>query len=150
MRTRLQKLQLELPLTLERIRRQILAEISRIESFVTPSSEPLLRREQFRLRQIDHVITTRASEVVSRLQNLQADYLEKGWLDEANTIAARIREIEAGAADCVAAHDQAEQADTPMLRLVQNDAATVRWSNGDYAETAKAAGGVLVIRREAA
>ena len=45
---------------------------------------------------------------------------------------------------------QAEQADTPMLRLVQNDAATVRWSNGDYAEAAKAAGGVLVIRREAA
>lgn len=53
-------------------------------------------------------------------------------------------------ADCVAAHDQAEQADTPMLRLVQNDAVTVRWSNNRYAEAAKAAGGVLVIRKEAA
>jgi predicted amidophosphoribosyltransferase len=53
-------------------------------------------------------------------------------------------------ADCVAAHDQAEQADTPMLKLVQNDAATVRWSNDRYAEAAKAAGGVLVIKREAA
>lgn len=51
---------------------------------------------------------------------------------------------------CVAAHDQAEQADTPMLQLVQSKAATVRWSNGDYTETAKAAGGVLVIKREAA
>ena len=45
---------------------------------------------------------------------------------------------------------QAEQADTPMLKLVQNNAATVRWSNDRYAEAAKAAGGVLVIKKEAA
>ena len=37
-----------------------------------------------------------------------------------------------------------------MAKRDQNAAATVRWSNGDYADAAKAAGGVLVITKEAA
>jgi len=35
------------------------------------------------------------------------------------------------------------------LRLTQNAASTVRWSNEAYTETAKRAGGVLVIRKAA-
>ena len=47
----------------------------------------------------------------------------------------------------VGAEAQAE----PMMRLVsQNAAETVRWNNGQYAEAATAAGGVLVIKQEAA
>ena len=37
-----------------------------------------------------------------------------------------------------------------LRRATQNDAATVRWSNEDFAERSKVAGGVLVIKREAA
>lgn len=43
----------------------------------------------------------------------------------------------------------AELQTEPILRLVQNDDATVRWNNSDYAEAMIAAGGVLVIRRAA-
>lgn len=69
--------------------------------------------------------------------------------------ASDVREFAIGAvraARCLAMSEMAiaELQTEPMLRLVQNDAAAVRWRNGDYAETAKAAGGVLVIKREAA
>jgi hypothetical protein len=37
-----------------------------------------------------------------------------------------------------------------LRRAIPNDAATVRWSNEDFTERSKKAGGVLVIKREAA
>lgn len=51
---------------------------------------------------------------------------------------------------CTMAALLAAQPETPSLRLVQNATATVRWSSRDYADAARAAGGVLVVKKEAA
>lgn len=50
---------------------------------------------------------------------------------------------------CKADRIQVERVAEPILRLAQNAANVVRWSNLEYAEAAKATGGVLTIRKAA-
>lgn len=79
-----------------------------------------------RIAQIDAQIAATAERHVAWLIEWRAGCLQRGQRQDAAHYAARIAEIQGA----------------------QNSGANVRWSNEEYAETAKVAGGVLVIKTE--
>ena len=119
MQSRLQKLNLMRPASLEWQRTCTITAMSPFADSVLPSSQRVYARYQKRLAQIDRVIASKAEAHVAHLLGVHSDYVRRGWHVEAERVALRIASVLAMPADCQAEATEAAAQTEPLLKLAE-------------------------------